>query len=400
MKRRMGGGSLQIELEGTMKTTRRGSDVGFTLATATLVLAATFFPIAAHRVEAQSSSPLVKEISLFRAEVGRVAWSAQGDWLAFDKRDPQHGNYQLWVMRRDGTFERCLTCEPLDLRRENCINPTWHPSGDWIVFQLQTQAKRLGFGPLELATGDRGLWSELEVIRHDGRGFWTLTRTNENGGTVIDPQFSFEGEQILWAERVKSRVGRWGEWVLRVAQFRGGAVPRLAKPKTFEPGEQRLFLSGSSFTPDDRGALIAGNLEPGQGENGMDVYRLAFEGAAVERLTRSPRAWDEKAVYTVKGDRILYVSASEITARDAGRNSAVPLELLRDLWVMNPDGTGAERLTFFNEPGSSEALRGAIVDDFAQSPAGDEILAHVVWGDGAEVREGLYLIRLDESFRR
>jgi hypothetical protein len=366
-----------------------------------LVLSLASSALAQEVGRAQSSSPkLVKEISLFKPDAGRVAWSAQGDWLAFDKRDPQHGNYQLWVMKRDGTFERCLTCEPLDLRRENCINPTWHPSGDWIVFQLQTQAKRRGFGPLELATGDRGLWSELGVIRQDGRGFWTLTRTNEMGGTVIDPQFSFEGGQILWAERVKSRVGRWGEWVLRVAQFRAGAVPRLAKPKTFEPGEQRLFLSGSSFTPDDRGALVAGNLEPGSGENGMDIYRLAFESGTIERLTRSPRAWDEKAKFSSKGDRILYVSASEITARDAGRDSAVPLELLRDLWVMNPDGSGAERLTFFNEPGSNEALRGAIVDDFAQSPAGDEILAHVVWDDRGEVREGLYLIRLDDSFRR
>ena len=353
-------------------------------------------------VAAQSTSPPspVKEISLFRDGAGRVAWSAQGDWLAFDRRDPEHGNYQLWVMKRDGTFERCLTCEPLELRRANCINPTWHSTGDWIVFQLQTEAKHLGFGPVELATGDRGLWSELEVIRHDGKGFFQLTRVHENGGTIIDPEFSHEGDQLIWSERVRSRIGRWGEWVVRVAQFRTGAVPRLAKPKTFEPGEQRLFVSASSFTPNDRGALIAGNLEPGQNENGMDVYRLVFDGAGLERLTHTPRAWDEKAVYTVKGDRILWVSASEITARDAGREGAPPLELLRDLWVMNADGSGQQRLTFFNDPSSRESLGRAIVDDFAQSPEGDEILAHVVWAAGGEPREGLYLIRLDESFRR
>ncbi len=366
----------------------------------TLALFAAFAPRPAEAQSSSSSSPLVKDISLFRDGAGRVAWSAQGDWLAFDRRDPEHGNYQLWVMKRDGTFERCLTCEPLDLRRENCINPTWHPSGDWIVFQLQSQAKRLGFGPVELATGDRGLWSELEVIRRDGRGFWQLTRVHENGGTVLDPVFSFEGEQILWSERVRSRVGRWGTWVLRVAQFRGGAVPRLAKPRTFEPGEQHLYLSGSSFTPNDQGALIAGNLDTGQPENGMDVYRLAFEGGAVERLTHTARGWDERATYTVKGDRILWVSASEITLRDVGREPALPIDLLRDLWVMNADGSNQERLTFFNDPSSRESLRAAIVDDFAQSPDGGEILAHVVWSADGEAREGLYLIRLDESFRR
>jgi Tol biopolymer transport system component len=371
---------------------------------------------------AQSSSPLVKEVSLFREGIGRIAWSAQGDWLAFDRRDPEHGNYQLWVMKRDGTFERCLTCEPLDLRRENCINPTWHPSGDWIVFQLQTQARRLGFGPVELAGGDRGLWSELEIIRRDGKNFWQLTRTHENGGTVLDPQFSFEGDQILWSERVRSRVGRWGSWALRTAQFRDGAVPRLAKPRTFEPGEQHLYLSGSSFTPDDRGALVAGNFDAGQPEHGMDVYRLALEGGGVERLTHTPRGWDERATYTVKGDRILWVSASEITLRDVravrgangsrpegvvgttpgGREPALPIDLLRDLWVMNADGTEQQRLTFFNDPQSRESLGAAIVDDFAQSPDGGEILAHVVWAGQApgEVREGLYLIRLDPSFQR
>jgi Tol biopolymer transport system component len=371
--------------------------------------------------EAQSSSPLVEEVSLFRDGIGRVAWSAQGDWLAFDRRDPEHGNYQLWVMKRDGTFERCLTCEPLDLRRENCINPTWHPSGDWIVFQLQSQARRLGLGPVELAGGDRGLWSEIEVIRRDGKGFWQLTRANENGSTVLDPQFSFEGDELLWSERVRSRVGRWGIWALRTAQFRPGAVPRLAKPRLFEPGEQRLYLSGSSFTPDDRGALIAGNLMPGQGENGMDIYRLTFEGEKTERLTHTDRGWDERATYTVKGDRILWVSSSAISLRDVGRAArgadgtrpegevdtapgrrepALPLELLRDLWVMNPDGSDQQRLTFFNDPEARESLGAAIVDDFAQSPDGGEILAHVIWERQGEVREGLYLVRLDESFRR
>jgi hypothetical protein len=268
------------------------------------------------------------------------------------------------------------------------------------VFQLQSQARRLGFGPVELAGGDRGLWSEIEVIRRDGKGFWQLTRANENGSTVLDPQFSFEGDEILWSERVRSRVGRWGIWALRVAQFRAGAVPRLAKPRRFEPGEQRLYLSGSSFTPDDRGALIAGNLAPGQGENGMDIYRITFEGEKTERLTHTDRGWDERATYTVKGDRILWVSSSAITLRDVGREPALPLELLRDLWVMDPDGSDQQRLTFFNDPEARESLGAAIVDDFAQSPDGGEILAHVVWAREGEVREGLYLLRLDQSFRR
>ena len=349
---------------------------------------------------AQSSSPLVREVSLFKAGAGRVAWSAQGDWLAFDRAAEERGNYQLWIMKRDGTFERCLTCDPVELRRESALSPAWHPSGEWIVFQLQTSARRLDLGPVELATADRGLHSELWAMRRDGKGFWKITNVYERGGAVIDPEFSHEGGELLWSERVASRTGRWGEWVLRVASWKGGAVPRLAKPRTFAPGEQRRFVAGSSFTPDDRAALLAGNLEEGQPENGMDVHRLRFDGGALERLTHSQRAWDERAQYSVKGDRIVWASASEILPADVGRESALPFEQLRDLWIMKPDGSDKERLTFFNHPSARESLGAAIVDDFAQSPAGDEILAHVVWSAGGELREGLYLIRLDESFRR
>ena len=356
---------------------------------------------------AQPSNPLVKDVSLFRDGAGRVAWSAQGDWLAYDRpAEEGRGTYQLWIVKRDGSFERCLTCEPVELRRENCIRPAWHPSGDWLVFQVQGSARRLGLGPVELATADRGLHSELWAMRRDGKGFWQLTRVGERGGAVLDPEFSHEGDELLWSERVQSRVGRWGEWVLRVAPWKAGAVPRLAKPRTFEPGAQRRFVAASSFTPDDRGALLAGNLEPGQPESGMDVYRLAFESGAVERLTHTQRAWDEKARYTVKGDRILWLSASEISplrgAQDGGGGggAGLPFEQLRELWIMNPDGSGKERLTFFNDPSSRESLGAAIVDDFTQSPQGDEILAHVVWRAEGETREGLWLVRLDPSFRR
>src|SRR5687768_8706645 len=152
-KRRMCGGSLPRP----MKLEARQARV-------TLGLAAIVLLYASGGLYAQPASPHVKDISLYRDGAGRVAWSAQGDWLAFDRRSAENGNYQLWIMKRDGTFERCLTCERADLRAENSINPTWHPSGDWIVFQVQSQAKRLGMGPVELATGDRGLWSELWVM--------------------------------------------------------------------------------------------------------------------------------------------------------------------------------------------------------------------------------------------
>ena len=348
----------------------------------------------------EASSPLVEKIELFRHDVGRIEWSAQGDWLAFD-RTAERGLYQIHVMKPDGTFERCLTCDHYDLRKTNAFNPTWHPSGDMIVFQVQSEARRLDMDPVELATANRGLFSDLWLIQREGRNLWQLTRVVEQGGAILDPHFSYEGNHLLWSQRVRSRVGRWGVWELKVAELKGSRhAPRLAKPKSWEPGPQKLFLAGSAFTPDDGGAYLAGNREPNQRENGMDVYRLDFASSRLERLTHSRNAWDEKARATAGGDRILWLSAGEITLRDAGPDPPLPLEQLRELWVMNLDGSDKQRLTFFNDPAAQESLGAAIVAHHTQSPAGDEVLLQVLWPHRGGVRESAYRLTLDASFRR
>ncbi|MEE2776529.1 MAG: hypothetical protein VYE73_07165 [Acidobacteriota bacterium] len=348
---------------------------------------------------AQTSSALVTKIEKVRDDVGRAKFSAQGDTIAFD-RPAERGLYQIYTMRTDGSFERCLTCAHYDLRKTNAFNPAWHPSGDLVVFQVQKQARRLDLGPIEMATANRGLFSDLWIADVGGKRIWQLTQVVPNGGAIIDPHFSYEGSQLLWSERVVSRVGRWGTWVLRVATLKGDKIPRLAKPQVFQPGRQKLFLTGSAFTPDDRGVFIAGNREEGQRENGMDIYRVDLATKRAERLTHSRNAWDEKARVTAKGDRILWVSAGEITLRDAGAEPKLPLEQLRELWVMDLDGGDKQRLTYFNHPGANESLRAAIVNDFSQSPDGSEVLMHVIWPWRDRPRESLFRLELDESFHR
>ena len=67
---------------------------------------------------------------------------------------------------------------------------------------------------------------------------------------------------------------------------------------------------------------------------------------------------------------------------------------------MNPDGSDKTRLTYFNHPGSRESIGAAIIDDFSWNPRGDQIAAHVIYSSFGEIRQALYLIQLDESFRR
>ncbi|MCH9648485.1 MAG: hypothetical protein K0U98_09615 [Deltaproteobacteria bacterium] len=346
-------------------------------------------------------SPVVQGLHMAFPEGGRVDWSVQGDWIAFDKRGDD-GYYDIYVAKPEATDERCLTCSLLEFRKSHAYNPTWHPSGQLLVFQVQDLARKLRLGASEMATPDRGLHSQLWTISSDGEQFLQLTQ-NQSNRAVLDPRFSNEGKLLAWSERVETRVGRWGRWQLRVAAFNVRAqVPQLKKVRTYRPGERRLFVTADSFSPDDKKLLITGNLEADQPEAGMDIYLLDLETKEQTPLTHSFAEWDQQAQISPDGQYVAWTSNRNLPrlrapAPEGATFSARPVR--RELWLKKLDGSGEERLTFFNHRASSMAQTGATVADFAWSPDGDRIVLHVVM-DFVGQSEAIYLLKLDSSFAR
>lgn len=76
-------------------------------------------------------SPLVKNIKTFTNQGGRVDWSHNNNLIAFDRKD-EDGYYDVWVMKPDGTEQKCLTCDKPQLPNKNIGQPAWHPSGKYI----------------------------------------------------------------------------------------------------------------------------------------------------------------------------------------------------------------------------------------------------------------------------
>ncbi len=349
----------------------------------------------------KEASPVVR-VERWIEGGGRLDWSRQGEWLAYDKAGAD-GRYDIHVTSTDRLAERCLTCDMYELRKDNALNPVWHPSGERLVVQVQSHPKRLGLvaNPMELLTPDRGVHSELYDVDRRGQHFTRLTRFNASGSAVLDPQFAFDGPWLLWSERIKAREGRYGAWQLRSAQYeinRSG-IPRLRKIEAHAaPGDALIVPQG--FTPDDRGALVAANLEPGQSPDAPGLYRLRFGGGAPERLTRSRGGVDQYARLSPTGQHIAFTSNAGI--RGVEPEQATPPELRRELWLMNADGSAKQRLTFFNDPTSGHRLGHAWVGDLAWNPRGDQIAVHVLWGDRGDERpqEAVYRIHLDPSFRR
>ncbi|MDY7092206.1 MAG: hypothetical protein SX243_04455 [Acidobacteriota bacterium] len=342
---------------------------------------------------------MVRSTRLLVPGGGRLDWSVQGDWIAYDRRDADD-LYDLYKTSPQGAGTVCLTCPLLEFRNAHALNPSWHPSGRLLVFQVQMRARRLDVTTTALTTPERGLHTELWTISADGKTFFQLTRGEQTGAGVLDPHFSHEGNRLVWSERVANRSGLWGDWVVRVAEFaeRGG-VPRLGKVRTYRPGNGRGFLVAHGFTPDDRQLVLSGNLEPGQAGTGLDLYLFDLTTQELTRLTRTLGDYDDQMHYSPAGDWFAWASDRNVPPilRGTGRSAARPIP--RDVWLMNADGSGEQRLTYFNPRNSRNPADGAVVSDLAWSPRGDQLAVHVV-RDFQAPREEIYLIDLDPGLGR
>lgn len=344
---------------------------------------------------------------------GRVAWSAQGDLLAFDRLG-EDDLYDVWVIPAPGpggavvpageetgdgetagapgdetAGERCLTCALHELRNAHAFNPVWHPSGDFVVIQVQERGRQRKAGIREMASPLRVAASTLWLVDRSGRRGWQLTQP-QRGGSPMDPRFSFEGGRLMWSERVAADPRPWGRWLVRVGQLKiQRGVPRLSRVETVEPGERPGLVIALGFTPDDRAFVFAtGDLEAGPALATWDF----------DSKTRSPFPTDGgvtgEAVAFVPGRDTAVVASDLSLPREARRGLRS-----REVWLV---GRGLrERLTFFHHPRSDHPLGDALVDDLAFSPTGDRFVAHVVSpGAGGGVTEDVWLVVLDEEYRR
>jgi Tol biopolymer transport system component len=312
-------------------------------------------------------------------EGGRLDWSPTGDLLVYDKRG-EDGYFDIYTMRLDGTQIRCLTCNHADLPNKSIGNPAWHPSGDYIVFQAQSSFK--GFGKITdyFANPGAGVNNDVWVMDRNGLRAWKLTDTKPRQGGVLHPQFSRDGRQLLWAERLSSGGGAWGTWSLRVAKFDGdGGTPRIADVRTLQPGEQHKMYESHGFSPDGRQILFSGNLQMGQKEENADIYLYDLASGALKNLTETMDEWDEHAHFSPDGKTILWMT-------NKGQTKYIRTgQPHTDYWLMNADGSNKRRLTYFNEKGHPEYIAGGVTSaDSAWGPDGRRVAAYLI----TDVRKG------------
>lgn len=325
--------------------------------------------------------PLVDSIRTVKEYGKTIDWDSAINLVAF-ARPEIDSFYDVYVMNPDGSNETCLTNQGNCPQKHNGC-PTWHPSGEYIVFTAQNENATSDF----LSTPGKGINCNLWAMNSDGSRFWQLTYlptlyTGDAKG-VLHPQFSNDGSKLLWAERIDSSYGSWwGEWDLKIADvIIDTDSVYLENTASYQPGEQHLFYETHSFSITDSEVIFSGNLVSGQPEYGLDIYKLEYGTQTLTRLTSTFEDWDEHADCSSDGKKIAWMSSTgfEIIWDSAGPYTW-PNYIVTELWIMNTDGSNKERLTYFNEQGHPEYIgTRSIVSDIAWSPENDKIIATLAY---------------------
>jgi hypothetical protein len=170
---------------------------------------------------------------------------------------------------------------------------------------------------------------------------------------VLHPHFHTAGTRLVWSERVGFDEYPSEQWVMKTGAFRWiGGEPVLSGVQSLAPIGVDAFYETHGFSPDGRQLLFsAGQLM----DSSLDIYLLDLISGELKNLTNSPSDYDEHAQFTPDGSSIVWASSRDITIP---RQYFVPY---LDYWVMRTDGTGRQRLTYFNQPGEREYYSNGIV---------------------------------------
>ncbi len=355
-------------------------------------------------------APEVESSRLLVAHGGYLDWCAGSNQIAF-ARQHSPALSEIHVSGADGAGERCLTCDQPDLpqppqgRERTNIGagyrsaPAWHPSCEFLVFQLGSPE----FGGGAFERPPFGIHNDLWLIRADGSRAERLIALGRFEG-VMSAFFSAEGERLVWSQRepaqrpdaelVSGRASKREEpfqgWTIVTAELR---VPAEG-PAQLE-NRRELFRGESGVK---RPSALVGQTLWFAHTRGFqrfvdEIWRFDLADGSRENLSRSPRTWEEQALPSPWGSLLGYRSSLPYGWRMGPHR---PNTMRLELWVQDAEGQRTQ-LTSKNRTGDN-SLR-VLVQDFAWGPTGREIAIYTAnFGRDREPRHEIEILRLNHAF--
>jgi len=289
------------------------------------------------------------------------AWSPDGGRIAFVRRNGQNGKPDLYAMT-DGGRDRIRITSTIVAERD----PAWSPEGTRIAYAARTSP----LGPYRIF-----------VARADGSRRVQLTAQTD-GSADRSPAWSPDGTRIAF---VSDRDGGFPE--VYVMNADGSGVTRITA---------NVFVDGNpSWSPDGTRVAVERCCPNGSSE----ILSIDVATHAEVNLTNSASSMDFDPSWSPDGLRIAFVAFA------VGEGNI-------DIWAMNADGSGLQRLTTDPAPdlspdwqplpictisgtaGSDLGLLGTDLNDVICAHGGDDAvsagLGHdlVYGGKGNDVLEG------------
>lgn len=220
----------------------------------------------------------------FRGNAVHPVWSPDGNWLAFES--DMTGNWDIWLIHRDGTGLKQITHESSNERFAS-----WSPDGTRLAFASDR-------------SGNWDIWS----LNVNGTGPRQLTRFN---GLDIAPVWSPDGKRIAF---VSSRSMDVLVWVMDADGGNVQGMPNI-----------RCGDWVSAWGPDARSVAAVSSM---RGKS--DIWVIDTQARTIKQLTQKTETRrDFLPAWSPDGTRIAFVSE---------RNGR------RDIWMMDRDGNNERRI--------------------------------------------------------
>lgn len=320
----------------------------------------------------------VQSIEVFSTIGGRVDWNATTNLIAFDQE--YDGRWDLFISDENQTNVVNLTAsmnnqtfgDQTVQSWQHRGQPAFHPSGDYILFQVMNEHASTTPETEELLS--LGVNNDLWIMKSDGTNYQKLTN-NPADYAVLHPHFSYDGTKICWSERYTANTtgSIFGGWRMKIADIAidasGNAT--LSNITNIQPGGERWYET-HSFSIDGSKIYFSGNLTTDHKAN--DIYSYDLTSSQLQNITNSPSNWEE--MYNLNPTNPN--SYSFISSRFFDWNNNFGWATLRTELYVN-DGSTVHQVTFYNQEGvpNSPNLSSAqyFIGDHCWSPDGKTILA-------------------------